>query len=217
MNSGQHEGSLLNAPKKKTSFFLVNIALRNYATPFEKTIFYDKLLASHKDLECIVSVHVDQQFKTNYRSSIRIELILDTRHMNPNKYDSLIVYQWINTLLRSMVGPEQKVPAKGELDFSLINDEDSYPEITIEKARPDRAIKKVTKYDFDPLYTNHFSTKQDFSEDYKIEHWARLAVLNSFDEQDPFLHKPGLTKSVAYLKDYFDKKMIEQKHKHDIK
>jgi hypothetical protein len=51
--------------------------------------------------------------------------------MNPNKYDSLIVYQWINTLLRSMVGPEQKVPAKGELDISLISEEDSYPEITI--------------------------------------------------------------------------------------
>ena len=204
-----HDDSLLKAPKKKTSFFLVNIALRNYETLFEKTVFYDKLLESHKDLECIVSVHVDQQLKTNFRSSIRIELVLDTRYMNPNKYESLIVYQWINTILRSMVGPEQKVPAKGEFDKSLINNVDNYPEITIEKAKPDRAIKKVTKYDFDPLYTNHFSTKQNFSEDYKIEHWARLAVLNSFDAQDPFLRKPGLTKSVAYLKDYYD-----QKHKH---
>jgi hypothetical protein len=199
--------SLSMAPKYKTAFFLVKICLRNYSKSIDKNDIFRYLRNNHQHLECIVSVHNDDQYKTNYRSSTRFELILDTRYMIPKRYKSADIYHWINQMLRLIVGLEQIVPLLNELnEMDAIKDIDYFPEISIEKARPDRAIKKVTERDFEPRLTPHFSSQKNFSENFMIEHWARSAVKKPFDELDPFLRKPGLTKSVAYLRAYFEKK-----------
>ena len=36
--------------------------------------------------------------------------------------------------------------------------------------------------------------------------WARIAVKKPYDDHDPFLRKPGLSKSVEYLKGYYERK-----------
>jgi hypothetical protein len=197
--------SLYMAPKNKTNFFLVKIRLRNYPTEVNKKEFFEKLLDSHESLECLISAHEDDQYKTNFRSRIRIEMVLDTTRMIPDKYKSTDVFHWINNVLRSFVGPEQKVPQRNELTVMEVKDVDNFPEISIEKARRDRAIKQITERDFDPNSTHFFSNPDNYSENYTIEHWARIAVKKPYDEHDPFLRKPGLNKSREYLKSYYER------------
>jgi hypothetical protein len=204
MDESIHYRSLVNAPKNATSFFHVTISLRIYETRLQKKEFYDRLREEHPKLECLVDFHEDKMYKTNFRSSTRVDVLLDTRYMNSKRYKSVIIFNWINNLLREIVGPEQALTSGEEIKYI-----DYAAEISIKKARPIKALKKVTELDFDPCFSDLFSDHLNdglFCENYKIEHWSRNAIYCPYDPSDPFLRKPGFTKTKEYLREYYENK-----------
>jgi hypothetical protein len=168
---------------------------------------FQELLDKHQFLECLVAAH-EYQYNTNYRSTMRIDILLDTRYMIPDNYSSLQIYHWVNQIIRSKVGVEQIVPAWNDqrLIFLDVKDDDYFPEISLHNDKREHAIAEVTELDFDPCLTSLFSSKSNFSENYQIEHWARSSVHKPLDDRDPFFQKQDLTKSIGYIKCYFLRK-----------
>jgi hypothetical protein len=195
--------SLVRAPKNKTNFFQVKISLRNYINVVTKHDIFTQLLEKHQYLECLVAAHEHYQYKTKYRSPMRIHIVLDTRNMIPDKYSSVDIYHWINEILRNIVGIEQIVPPRNQQIASEVQYIDYAQEISLHNAKRENAIAQATECDFDPCFTALFSSKNYFSENYQIEHWARSAVHKPLDDRDPFFQKEDLSKSIGYVKCYF--------------
>lgn len=174
--------------KKTASLFLVEIILGKDFVRFIRNDIYNKLRAIDDSLECLVSMF------DNSDCTRRFQVLIDTSITRQKRCQSLTVYNWVHTIIYNLC-KEREVSGVEREVFDIF--------VQQPKDRQ-RAIRKVTELDFDPLFTFLFSQRDKFSENYQIEHWARANKDTPFDKCDKFVCKAGLNHSVGYLRSYLE-------------
>lgn len=188
--------------KNTASFFLVEIILEASDNKILRNEIYNELRRIDDSIECLVSMFNESVSKRKF------QILIDTSKTRHKRCQSMTVYNWVHTVLYNLVtGGGGTIDAVKVLDV----DREAFNIVVQQPKDRQRAIRKVTEYDFDPLYTLLFSQHEKFSENYQIEHWARIKEDEHFDIYDKFVCQPGLYHSVGYLRTYLEK---HQKKRH---
>ena len=123
--------SLIKAPKSKCSLFLIEIRLRNYTRRVDKEILFYKIQQKIPDLEFIISIDICNGRKTKYRSGFEFKLLINTENTTKKTWSSTETYIFVDNILRSIVGEEQKLSTEDRNSKSKKFDIDKFPEIFI--------------------------------------------------------------------------------------
>jgi hypothetical protein len=189
--------------KKPASLFLVEINMRKGELGIGRNDIYKKLRAIDDSLECLVSLHDDIDIDADFVSKRKFQLLIDTARTKQKRFQSVAVYHLIDNMLQNFINVGKSAPQS--LNTSEL--EKVIHCITIQTPKDRwRAIRKVTEFDFDPLYTVLFSHHDKFSENFQIEQWARAKKNAPFDMFDKFVCNPNLVHSVGFLRDYLEQK-----------
>ena len=201
--------SSAHVPKKTSNLFLVEINMGNCKLSIRRSDIYKKLRAVDDSLECLVSLHDESSYVTNVDSKLKFQILVDTSNTKKKRFELNEIYNWIYGIL---INFGESIKTKITIYDAKSASENGLPSITIQIPKDRcRAIRKCTEYDYDPMYTVLFSDHDKFSENYKIEQWARRKKGTAFDMFDEFVRNPGLIHSVGYLRSY-----LEQKQKHQV-
>ncbi len=201
--------SLERAPTKRASQFQIELHLRNYSTNLERKDIFDKLIADHQGITCIVSLEENDSHRTKYRSAKKYKIFLNTKYTQKRNWSSEELYFYIYHMLRGFVGDEQEISEEDLATSNSTMDNDKRPEIILKKSSSIPESIRWATIDFEPRYTNNFDPST-FSESYRIEKWASDNIDKPFSLDMPFVREGCCRKSRADLKAYFE----EHKAKH---
>ncbi len=191
-------------PKRTSNLFLVEINVGNCRLNIGRSDIYKKLRAVDDSLECLVSLHDVSSYSTDATSKLKFQILIDTSKTKKKRFETSEIYNWIYSILINLGESIATKITTNEIKSALENE---LPSITIQIPKDRcRAIRKVTEFDYDPIYTVLFSHHEKFSENYKIEQWARAKKNAAFDMFDEFVRNPGLVHSVSYLRSYLEQK-----------
>ena len=176
--------SLSKAPRKMSSQFKVTIKPRNYENELTRDDFFNTLVDMYKNLELIVSREDYPSYsQSRYRSKKYFKIYIDFSATDYRKLTSNNVFTIIFNILRSKVGEEPKI-LEEKKNISVF---DRTPEIMIENvSNKKRAIVWATN-EFLPRFTENFEPESEFSESFRINHWAVANKDNKFAMETPFV------------------------------
>ena len=192
--------SLDQAPKNLSHYFKVQINLRIYEKNINRQDIYNELLKIQPNIQFIVSQEISENEVTKHRSDKIFKIVCDTKNCSESKWYAKDMYTLIDNVLHTIVGQEQEINEKEAVPM------DRSPEIVIFQIdKLSNSIIWATERDFDPIFTSGYSPLlRTYSENYKIEQWARKNINNDFDITNEFViqHKHSVTQH--YLEKYLE-------------